>query len=119
MKQPLLKLEPLIWLIFGQGILLGTILLTGWVLIVGLAIPLGIVPTEALSYERAHALGSNPIGRIVLLGLIALPMWKGAHHVRHIFIDSGGADRDPIVAPLLYLIAVAGSLLAIAAVIRI
>jgi len=119
MKHLLLKLEPLIWLLFGQGILLGTILLTGWVLVVGLAIPLGIVPAEALSYERAHGLGSNPIGRLVLLGLIALPMWKGAHHIRHIFIDSGGANRDAIVAPLLYLIAAAGSLLAIAAVIRI
>jgi fumarate reductase subunit D len=119
MKQLLLKLEPLIWLIFGQGILLGTILLTGWLLVVGLAIPLGIVPAETLAYERAHRLGSNPIGRVVLLGLIALPRWKGAHHVRHIFIDSGGADRDTIVAPLLYLIAAAGSLLAIAAVIRI
>ena len=55
----------------------------------------------------------------MLLGLIALPMWKGVHHIRHIFLDSGGADRDAIVAPLLYLIAAAGSLLAIVAVIRI
>ena len=51
MKHPLLKLEPLIWLLFGQGILLGTVLLTPWVLVVGLAIPLGIVPAEI---GRAH-----------------------------------------------------------------
>ena len=119
MKHLLLRLEPLIWLIFGQGILIGTILLTGWILVVGLAIPLGVVPAEALSYERAHRLGSNLIGRVVLLGLIALPMWKGAHHIRHIFIDAGCARRDPIVAPILYLIAVAGSLLAVVAIIRI
>ncbi len=29
MKTLLLKLEPLIWFMFGQGILIGTILLTG------------------------------------------------------------------------------------------
>ena len=52
MKQLLVKLEPIIWLLFGQGILLGTILLTGWVLVVGVAVPFGIVPAEALSYER-------------------------------------------------------------------
>jgi fumarate reductase subunit D len=119
MKHLLLKLEPLIWLLFGQGILLGTILLTGWILVVGLAIPLGFVPAEALSYDRAHMLGAHWIGRMVLLGLIALPLWKGVHHIRHIFIDAGGADRDWIVAPLLYLIADVGSVLAIVAVIRI
>ena len=118
MKHLLLKLEPLIWLMFGQGILLGTILLTGWVLVVGLAVPMGIVSPEALSYERAHMLGSNFIGRLVLLGLIVLPLWKGAHHLRHISIDFGGASRDPIVAPLLYLIAIVGSLLGVVAVIR-
>jgi fumarate reductase subunit D len=90
MKQLLLRIEPLIWLLFGQGILLGTILLTGWLLVVGLGVPLGIVPAEALSYERAHALGSNLVGRLVLLGLCALPLWKGAHHMRSLSIDFGG-----------------------------
>ena len=42
MKHLLLKLEPMIWFMFGQGILIGTILLTGWVAIVGLAIPMGL-----------------------------------------------------------------------------
>ncbi len=118
MKHPLLKLEPLIWLLFGQGILLGTILLTPWVLVVGLAIPLGIVPAEALEYERAAMLGSHIIGRVILLGLIALPLWKGAHHLRHTLIDFGGAERDALVAPLLYLLATAGSVLAVVAVVR-
>ena len=36
MKGLLLQLEPLIWLMFGQGIMIGTMLLTGWVLVVGL-----------------------------------------------------------------------------------
>ncbi|MBW2691753.1 MAG: hypothetical protein JRE57_03840 [Deltaproteobacteria bacterium] len=70
MKHPLLKLEPLIWLLFGQGILLGTVLLTPWVLVVGLAIPLGIVPEDALSYERATMLASHIFGRLILFGLI-------------------------------------------------
>lgn len=119
MKHPLLKFEPLIWLLFGQGILLGTVLLTPWVLVMGLAIPLGIVPADALSYERATMLASHSIGRVVLLGLIALPLWKGAHHMRHTLIDFGGAKRDALVAPLLYLLAAVGSVLAVVAVVRI
>jgi len=119
MKHPLLKLEPLIWLLFGQGILFGTVLLTPWVLVVGLAIPLGIVPADALSYERAAMLGSHIVGRLILFGLIVLPLWKGAHHMRHTLIDFGGGERDALVAPLLYLLATVGSVLAVVAVVRI
>lgn len=117
MKNLLLKLEPIIWLLFGQGILLGTLLLTGWVLILGIAIPLGIV--APLEYAHAHDLASSLIGRVVLAALIAFPLWKGAHHMRHTFIDMGGADRDSTVAPLLYLVALAGSIAGIIAVVRI
>jgi len=118
MKHLLLKLEPLIWLLFGQGILLGTILLTGWILVVNLGVPLGVISADGLAFDRAHELGANPIGRLVLAALCALPLWKGAHHLRHVSIDSGGAERDAVVAPLLYLIATVGSVLAILAVIR-
>ncbi len=118
MKHPLLKLEPLLWLLFGQGILIGTILLTGWLLVVGLAIPLGIVSGEALEFGRAYALASTPVGRVVLAALAALPMWKGAHHLRHLSIDHGGAERDPVVGSALYLLAAFGTFAAILAVIR-
>jgi fumarate reductase subunit D len=119
MKHPLLKLEPLIWLLFGGGIMLGTMLMTGWLAVVGVGVPTGIVSADALSFERAHALGSSLIGRLVLVGVVALPLWKGAHHTRHLFIDSGGGERDALVAPILYLLAAVGSLLAIVAAVRI
>ena len=61
---------------------------------------------------------ANPIGRLVLFALIALPMWKGAHHVRHLSLDMGGLERDPIVAPLLYGLALVGNALALIAVVR-
>jgi len=119
MKPWLLRLEPVIWLLFGQGILVGTILLTGWVLVVGLLVPLGVVPEGALAFERAHRLAANPIGRLVLLAIAALPLWKGAHHLRSLAIDFGGAHRDALVAALLYGLASVGSLLALVAVLRI
>jgi fumarate reductase subunit D len=118
MKSLLLRLEPIIWLLFGQGILIGTILLTGWVLVVGLLVPLGIAPSDALAFERAHRLAANPIGRLLLLAIAALPLWKGAHHIRSLSIDFGGAGRDAAVAAVVYGIAALGSLLAIVAVVR-
>jgi fumarate reductase subunit D len=118
MKHLLLKLEPIIWLLFGNGIMIGTMLLTGWLLVVGVAMPLGIVPADALEFDRAHTLGANLIGRLVLAALIVLPLWKGAHHIRSLSIDFGGADRDTAVATLVYGIASVGSLLGLVAVIR-
>jgi len=119
MKPWLLRLEPLIWLLFGQGILIGTILLTSWVLVLGLLVPLGVVPADAVAFERAHRLAANPIGRLVLLAIAALPLWKGAHHLRSLAIDFGGVHRDALVASALYGLAAVGSLLALAAVLRI
>ena len=118
MKHLLLKLEPLIWVMFGQGILLGTVLLTGWILVVNLGVPLGVISGEGLAYPRALDLAGSLPGRLVLAALCALPLWKGAHHMRHVSIDAGGEDRDVIVAPLLYVIATLGTLAAILAVVR-
>lgn len=122
MKHLLLRLEPVIWLLFGAGIMLGTLLLPGYLVTVGIGGPLGLLPPEALSYERLHGMVSHPIGgilfRLVLLGLIALPLWKGAHHLRALSVDFSGHGRDGVVGGLLYLIAIAGSVLGILAVIR-
>jgi fumarate reductase subunit D len=118
MKELLLRLEPVIWTIFGGGIMVGTMLLTGWVLVFGILAPMGVVPAEALAFDRAYGLASHFIGRVVLAALIVLPLWKGAHHVRSISNDFGGAERDTSVATLLYAIAAAGSVLAIVAVVR-
>ena len=118
MKAMLLKLEPIIWFLFGQSILLGTMLLTGWCLVVGIAIPMGLVSADALSFGRAHSLASSLIGRLVLALIIILPIWKGAHHLRHVSIDLRGGDRDAAVATALYVLATAGSIGAILAVVR-
>lgn len=121
MKHFLLRLEPLIWLLFGQGILIGTILLTGWLIVFGVGLPFGWVGFEegqGLDYARAYGLASTLIGQLVLLALIALPLWKGAHHLRHLSIDHGGADYDAPVALTLYAIALGGSIAALVAVFR-
>ena len=118
MSHPLLKLEPLIWFLFGQGIMIGSMLMTGWILVVGILAPLDIVPADALAYDRALALASNPIGSFILVGILALPVWKGAHHVRHFFIDRGHVANDGLIGGLAYTFAALLSVGAIYAVLR-
>ena len=111
------RLEPVIWLLFGGGIMLGTILLPAFLIAVTLGAPLGFVSPEALSFERIHGIASHPIGRAVLAALIILPLWKGAHHTRSLLVDWLGHHADAAVGSLLYAIATVGSVLAIRAVV--
>ena len=115
MKRLISGLEPAWWGLFVTGTALSSILLPGWLLSVGLG--LGFSP-DALSYERAHALGANLLGRAFLAALVVSCLWNGAHHLRHFNIDTGGLSRDTAVATLLYALAGAGSLLAIVAAVR-
>jgi len=118
-KALLLRLEPVIWLLFGAGIMVGTLLLPGYLLTVALGAPLGLLPARALSFERAHEIFSNPLGRLVLLGIIALPLWKGAHHTRALCDDLLGHRSDALIGSLLYAVALAGSIAGILAVLSI
>ncbi len=122
MRTLLLKLEPIIWFMFGQGIMIGTMLLTGWILVIGILMPLGIVDPLNLNYVRAQELFTAsvlgiPIAQLLLAALLVLPLWKGAHHVRSLLVDLGGGERDPLVGTVLYLIAIVGSVMGIGAVV--
>jgi len=117
-KHFIAKTEPLVWVLFGAGFMVGSLLLPAWVFTFGIAQPLGWVPEGALTYERAYALGSHPIGRLLLLALIVLPLWNAANHLRHFSIDLGGYERDGAVAPLLYAGAAVLSVVAIVAVVQ-
>jgi fumarate reductase subunit D len=113
MKALMLKLEPVIWLLFGAGMMVGGFILPAWIAMVGL----GFAGDAALSYDRMYALISNPIARLVALAAMALPLWGGAHHLRHVWIDFGGLKSDGLVGGLLYLLALGGSIAAIVAVV--
>jgi fumarate reductase subunit D len=118
-KTLLLRLEPVIWLLFGAGILVGTLLLPGYLMTVTLGGPLGLLPEGAIAYDRMHGIASNPVGRLVLLALIALPLWKGAHHTRALAVDLLGHHADAPVGSLVYAVAAVGSVLGILAVLTI
>lgn len=117
MRRVLLVLEPIIWGLFSAGMMVGGLLLPAWALVMGVAGPLGIA-SEAWSYDHFHPLATHPIGRLVLLAAMALPLWGGAHHLRHLWLDFGGLRSDGLVGALCYGGALLGSLLAIVAVVR-
>jgi len=117
-KQLILRLEPVIWFLFGGGFLVGCMLFPAYIFAFGIAAPLGWVPDDALSYERVHGLAASLPGRLLLLVMIVFPLWNGLNHLRHFAIDLAGDRHDGWVAPLCYGAALLFSLLAIVAVVR-
>ncbi len=114
MKALMRKLEPVIWLLFGAGMMVGGFVLPAWIATVGLGL---VGDADAFSYDRMYAMFTHPVGRLVALAAMALPLWGGAHHLRHVSIDLGGLQRDPLVGGLLYALALGGSLAAVIAVV--
>ena len=114
MKALMLKLEPVIWLLFGAGMMVGGFVLPAFIATVGLGLVGG---GDAYGFDRMHAFFSNPLAKLVAVAAMALPLWGGAHHLRHVWIDLGGLKSDGVVGGLLYLVALGGSVAAIVAVV--
>ena len=118
MRRWIHALDPVLWPVFGLGFFCAALLLPPWVAVVGIAHPAGWVPEGALAYERVYGLASSLPGRVLLTAAVAFPLWNGAYHLRHTAMDLLGQERDALAAPILYAVAAAGSVMAMAAVAR-
>ena len=105
-------LEPLVWPIFGAGFFAVAFVFPSFAAVFGLCDLAGWLPAEGLTFERAIGLATTPLGRLVLAGAIILPLWNGAFHLRHTAMDLFGTSSDRFVGPLLYAVALLGSLAA-------
>jgi fumarate reductase subunit D len=101
------RVEPLVWLMFSGGGVLTAVFLPVLVLLFGLAFPLGwISPPD---YEHLHAVVSNPLTRLILLGLFVLALVHSAHRFRYTLHDGLQLKAERTIAMLCYGTAAAGS----------
>jgi fumarate reductase subunit D len=112
-------IEPLIWGPFVTGNFLTPLVFPAIVLMLGIALPLGWLPADALSYERAHALATNPIVVLGVLVVIPLALLAGSHHLRFGLIDLGTAEGDGARALVLYGLWQLGAVITAIAVLRV
>jgi fumarate reductase subunit D len=80
---------PVFWLLFGAGGMLSALLGSALVFITGLAVPLGWLPADAMSYPHMLALARHPVGKAFLFALAALFAWHAAHRIFHSLHDVG------------------------------
>ena len=78
--------KPILWLPFAAGGLVAALIIPVLILITGVLVPLGILH---LPYEKMAAFAHNPIGKLILFGIVALPAWHAAHRLRMTAHDLG------------------------------
>jgi fumarate reductase subunit D len=107
--------KPMLWLPFAGGGLVAALITPVLILITGVLEPLGILH---LHYQTIAAFAHQPIGKLILLGAIALPAWHAAHRLRMTAHDLGLGSGIVIKAACygtawLLIVAAAGALIAI------
>ena len=118
MRYKIDTIEPMWWGLFMAGAGVAGLLLPIHILVNGLMIPLGLVPRE-LEANWLATLVMNPIVKLYLLVLVALPLFHWAHRFRYFLFDLGLHVARMPLAVLCYGAAIVGTIWAIVTLIRI
>ena len=81
--------EPVFWSLFGAGGMLAALVGPALVFITGIAVPLGLLPAELMSYERLLAFAGHWAGKFCAFGIVALFLWHAAHRIAITLHDLG------------------------------
>jgi fumarate reductase subunit D len=98
--------EPFWWLLFAAGGMVAALLVPVHLLVHGLAVPLG---WTSIDHARMLALAGQPLIKLYLFVLIALPLYHWAHRFRFILEDLGLHGWRTPIAVLCYGSAVLGT----------
>ena len=90
--------KPIVWSLFAGGGMVSAFMTPIMIFMTGIAVPLGLLGSDALSYERMLALVQNPLGKLGLFIVIFLPLWHAAHRLRMTLHDLGISTGRLVVA---------------------
>ena len=100
------------WSLFSAGGMVAAMVTPILIIITGILVPFGIVGDEALAFERVHSAVSHPLIKLVLFGLIALPLFHWAHRFRFTLVDIGLQRIRRLISVLCYGSAITGTIVA-------
>tara|TARA_R110001583_G_scaffold41981_5_gene133487 strand:- start:5690 stop:6094 length:405 start_codon:yes stop_codon:yes gene_type:complete len=92
--------EPVFWGLFGAGGMLTAFFTPVMVLVTGLLIPLGLINSKHLSYDKLIQFANTWYGAAIILVLVALPLWHTLHRIFHSLHDLGikrGRDWQQVI----------------------
>ena len=90
------------WFMFSQGGLIAAVLLPVHILVQGILGPLGVVPVVDRHYDTWISILGNPIVKLYLLVLIAVPFFHFAHRLRYLLVDLGVPAAKSVPAQVIF-----------------
>jgi fumarate reductase subunit D len=90
------------WFMFAQGGGLAALVLPVHILVQGVLGPLGIVTVVDRHYDTWISILGNPIVKLYLLVLIALPFFHFAHRLRYLLVDLGVPAAKGVPAQVIF-----------------
>jgi fumarate reductase subunit D len=110
--------KPIVWSLFAAGGTFAAFVTPVMILVTGLAIAFGLLPAEALAYERILALVQNPVGKGFVFLAVFLPAWHAAHRLR-ITAHDFGIRADGAAMVVCYGLAALATVITVVALFRI
>ena len=110
--------KPIIWGLFAAGGTFAAFVTPVMIVVTGLAVAFGLLPAEALAYDRVLAVVQNPIGKGLIFLAVFLPAWHAAHRLR-ITAHDFGVRADTVVMAVCYGLAALATLVTIFALFRV
>ena len=80
---------PIFWGLFGAGGMMAALFGPIMVFITGIAVPLGLLPANTMSYPKMLAFSQNFIGKGFIFVAVSLFMWHAVHRIHHSLHEIG------------------------------
>jgi fumarate reductase subunit D len=90
------------WFLFSQGGVIAALLIPVHVLIQGILGPLTVVPVVDRHYDTWVNVLGNPLVKLYLLVLIAVPFFHFAHRLRYLLVDFGVHAAKSVPAQVVF-----------------
>jgi fumarate reductase subunit D len=90
------------WFLFAQGGVIAAILIPAHILVQGILGPLGLVRVADRHYDTWVNVLGNPIVKLYLLVLIAVPFFHFAHRLRFLLVDLGVPGARGVPAQVVF-----------------
>ncbi len=104
--------EPILWSLFSAGGMVAAMVFPILIIFTGILVPFGLVSDDALNFARIHSAISHPLIKLILFGVISLPLFHWAHRFRFTLVDIGLKNLSTVISILCYGSAIAGTITA-------
>ena len=111
--------EPIWWSLFSAGGMIAAMVFPVLIIITGILVPFGLAGDDPLNFEKIHSAASHPFIKLILFVIISLPLFHWAHRFKFTLVDVGMKSVSTLISIVCYGGAIAGTIVAAIALLKI